>query len=302
MDEKTRHLLLKNPNRFLTHAIKEFVRTSHLNRLQAFGGAPIWEDPLVAFADGDDPLFAEYKKVVAETHMTPREALATYIKETLKQEPPPFDAVSVISYVLPMPRETLDSNAGETKGPSLRWNLTRWIGQEFNAALQKHIVALLEDAGYYAVAPEVAPIYRIFRTPNGFASNWSQRHVAYAAGLGTFSLSEGFITEKGIGHRLGSIVTNLKLEPSVRSYTHHLANCKFYAEDACGECIKRCPGGAISETGHDKVKCLEVLNVLQKPWLEGAHGPGYIGRYAGCGLCQTGVPCEHQIPVSRKKS
>jgi hypothetical protein len=32
--------------------------------------------------------------------------------------------------------------------------------------------------------------------------------------------------------------------------------------------------------------------------MEGAHGPGYIGLYAGCGLCQTGVPCESRIPIA----
>ncbi|MDP2919735.1 MAG: epoxyqueuosine reductase [Dehalococcoidia bacterium] len=300
MDEKTKAILLKNPNRFVVRVIKEFVRTSPLNRFENFEG-PMWEEPLVAFAAGDDPLFNEFKRVVADTHLTPREALTLHVKEILKTETPPFESVSVISYVLPMPKETVDSNARETEGPSLRWNITRWKGQEFSAVLQKHIVALLEDAGYYAVAPEVAPLYKIFRTEGGFASNWSQRHAAYAAGLGTFSLSEGFITKKGIAHRLGSIITNLKLQPSPHPYTHHLANCRFYAKETCGECIARCPGGAISEKGHDKLKCSVVLFEKQKPWLEGAHGPGYIGRYAGCGLCQTGVPCEHRIPVSRKK-
>ncbi len=24
--------------------------------------------------------------------------------------------------------------------------------------------------------------------------------------------------------------------------------------------------------------------------------PGYMGHYSGCGLCQTGVPCEAGIP------
>jgi epoxyqueuosine reductase QueG len=64
-------------------------------------------------------------------------------------------------------------------------------------------------------------------------------------------------------------------------------------------CIRLCPGGAISEKGHDKLKCINVLMERQKPWLEGAHGPGFIGRYAGCGLCQSGVPCARRIPAGR---
>jgi epoxyqueuosine reductase QueG len=127
--------------------------------------------------------------------------------------------------------------------------------------------------------------------------------MAYAAGLGTFSLNDGFITPKGMTMRCGSVVVDLKLAPSIRPYENHLANCRFYAEGRCGVCITRCPYGAITEKGHDKIKCRDALFWAQKPWIEGTHGPGYIGRYAGCGLCQTGVPCESRIPVrAHKKS
>jgi len=101
--------------------------------------------------------------------------------------------------------------------------------------------------------------------------------------------------------RCGSMVTNLKLTASPRPYPHHLANCLFYATGKCGVCIRRCPGDAISEQGHDKAKCSQVIFKVQKPWLDGDHGPGYIGQYAGCGLCQTGVPCEHRIPLRPDK-
>jgi len=300
-DTRTQKRFLRNPNRFIERALEEFTLTSPLNRLEAFGGELIFEAPLVGFADGDDPLFAEFKKVVYPEHLTPREALAHHFTEQLKLLVPDLPSVSVISFVLPMNRETMRSNALETKGPSLRWNLTRWKGQDFANELSRHLVALLEGTGYHAVAPELAPFYRIVRTETGFASNWSQRHAAYAAGLGTFSLNEAFITRKGIAHRIASVVTDLKLEPSPRLYSHYLANCRFYARGTCGKCILRCPAGALSEKGHDKLKCWIMLSETQKPWLEGAHGPGYIGRYAGCGLCQTGVPCEHRIPVGKKK-
>jgi epoxyqueuosine reductase len=185
--------------------------------------------------------------------------------------------------------ETRLSNAREKEGPSLRWNHTRWQGQDFIIELSKYLVSLLEGMGFSAIAPELSSFFEILLVPGGFASKWSQRHIAYAAGLGTFSLNEGFITPKGLAVRCGSVVTNLKLEPSTRPYTHHLANCLFYAMGKCCKCIRRCPGGAISEKGHDKLKCFDVLYEKQKPWLEGAHGQGYIGNYAGCGLCQTGV-------------
>jgi epoxyqueuosine reductase len=301
-DSRAQERFLKDPNLFIERVLKEFTLTSPLNRLEAFGGEPIWEAPMVGFADGDDPLFAEFKKVVAPQHLTPREVMARHFAETLKLPVPEMPSVSVISFILPMNRETVRSNAAETKGPSLRWNLTRWKGQDFINELSRHLVAVLEGLGCHAVAPELAPFYRIERTPTGFYANWSQRHAAYAAGLGTFSLNEAFITRKGIAHRIGSVVVDMRLEPSLRPYAHHLANCRFYARGKCGKCILRCPAGAITEKGHDKLKCWAMLSETQKPWLEGAHGPGYIGRYAGCGLCQTGVPCEHRIPRGQKEA
>jgi len=41
------------------------------------------------------------------------------------------------------------------------------------------------------------------------------------------------------------------------------------------------------------------LNIEQKAILkESGREEGYIGRYPGCGLCQTKVPCESMIPPS----
>jgi len=285
-----------NPELFIKEAIEKFVRLDAANRLVSFGGDPIFEQPLVGFAGETDPLFAQYKELVHPEHFTPREILIKHLKETIKREDLNVAEVSVISFVLPVHPETLKANALEKEGPSLRWNHTRWQGQDFITKLSQHLVSLLEEMGVDAVAPELSPFFRIFALPDGFTSNWSHRHMAYAAGLGTFSLNEGFITEKGMAMRLGSVVAGLKLIPSRRPYKHFRANCLFYAGKKCGKCISRCPGGALSDKGHDKRKCFDILYAKQKPWLDGVHGPGYIGKYAGCGLCQTGVPCADRIP------
>ncbi len=298
VDNRTRNRLESNPNRFIEDIIKKFVRTSPFNQLEAFGNDLIFETPLIGFADGNDTLFNDYKQVVHKQHFTPREILTKYLAEKLKEESPEIRAVSVISFVLPINRKTKTSNAREIEGPSLRWNNTRWQGQNFIIELSRHLVFVLEQFGAHALAPELSPYYKIFTPPDTLASSWSQRHMAYAAGLGTFSLNDGFITPKGMAMRCGSVVTDLALSPSPRPYAHHLANCLFYATGKCGACIRRCPGDALSEKGHDKAKCLHILFDQQKPWIDGVHGPGYIGLYAGCGLCQTGVPCESRIPVS----
>lgn len=296
MDETTKQHFRADPARFLEKAIKTFIIDSPRNRLRDLNGGPIFEEPLVGFADGYDPLFKDYKTIIDDFHLTPHEVLTKYILETLVTDIPELPTLSVISWVLPLDREIRMSNRRETEGPSLKWNHARWHGQALNFELASYVVSLLENLGHYAVAPESTPFFSIRGLPNGLASTWSQRHIAYTAGLGTFSLSDGLITPKGIAMRCGSVVTDIGVPPSPRPYPHHLANCLFYVDGSCRRCIERCPGGAISEKGHDKHKCFSIVFEEQKPWLEGAHGAGYIGDYAGCGLCQTKVPCEGGIP------
>jgi epoxyqueuosine reductase QueG len=134
-------------------------------------------------------------------------------------------------------------------------------------------------------------------TPVGIASTWSERHAAYAAGLGTFSINDGLITPRGIAHRVGSVVTDLVLPPSPRPYTDHRENCLLFRGQECGACIQRCPGDALSEQGHDKDRCFEYAygTILEEVKQYGVD-------FAGCGLCQTAVPCESRIPVGKKEA
>ena len=76
-----------------------------------------------------------------------------------------------------------------------------------------------------------------------YASNWSERHVAYVCGLGTFGLSKGLITERGMAGRFGSIVTDAELAPTPRKYSDPFEYCT-----KCGACQFRCPAKAIDKS------------------------------------------------------
>jgi len=288
--------LQTNPAQFIEEEIKEFTRTSPLNRLPFINDYIIWDEPLVKFANGDDPIFTEYKSIIAPTHFTPREALAKAYSKSLEDMPA---RLSVVSWILPTSEKTRKSNRSETLVPSRLWSHTRWYGEKFNEALREHMVEILTEMGYLAVAPFLQRYFKIDRNEKGPYSNWSERHIAYAAGHGTFSLSDGFITERGIAHRCGNVVTNLILPASARTATSPYSNCLFYVGVNCNACIKRCPAGAITEKGHDKIRCLAYM-----------YNIGYLPRpkeydndttVAGCGLCQTKVPCEFQNPTKKLK-
>ncbi len=56
-----RELFGKNPAALLEKALKEYVAQSPSNRFQAFDSDPIFDEPLVGFADGDETIFQDYK-------------------------------------------------------------------------------------------------------------------------------------------------------------------------------------------------------------------------------------------------
>jgi ferredoxin len=291
-----RELFEADPAAFLEKAIQEYAATSPGNRFESFDGGCIFDEPLVGFADGDDAIFQDYKTIIGDFHLTPREALEKHLESKGNRQERPAQ-ISVISFIMPVIYETRLSLRKETVVPSLRWNHTRWHGQDFMNELSRYVVSVLEGLGYQAVAPELADFFKLKNLPSGYASNWSQRHIAYAAGLGTFSLNDGFITPRGMAMRCGSVVTDARIPPSPRAYKDHFANCLFYSDGSCQRCAERCPAGAISEQGHDKNKCVQFLYIKQKEILkESGREEGYIGRYLGCGLCQTKVPCEARIP------
>ncbi len=298
LSEKAKECLRTNPAQFVEQEITKFVRTSPDNRLSFINGYVIWDKPLVSFADGDDPIFTEYKTIIAPTHLTPREALAKSYNKSPEDMPA---RLSVISWILPAVEETRKSNRAEALVPSRLWSHTRWYGEKLNEKLRAHVVALLNGMGYLAAAPFLQPYFKEFTNEKGPYSNWSERHMAYAAGLGTFSLSDGLITERGIAIRCGNVVTSLVLPTSPRTASSPYSNCLFYVGVNCRACIGRCPTGAINERGHDKNKCQQYLCDIG--YSDESLKDGYDNEKSvvGCGLCQTKVPCEFQNPTNKLK-
>ncbi|MCJ7705802.1 MAG: hypothetical protein MUO28_09740, partial [Desulfobacterales bacterium] len=219
-------VFLKNPDKVLEQLIKNFMNENNQNRRTQLDNGLYWEEPLVGFASGMDPLFFEYKSIIGSFHLTPREIIAAALKEKGRELLlPEYEQVSVISWILPTAEDTRKSNRKEEKFPSKLWAYTRDFGETCNGALRRHVVGFLEDLGFVAVAPLLMPTFRYFRDEKvGWASPWSERHIAYTCGLGTFSLNDGLITPKGMAVRIGSVVTLLKLTPSERKYGHHKEN------------------------------------------------------------------------------
>ena len=278
------------PGKWIQDVIRDFIDRSPENTLQGPYQEKAFENPLVGFSGGDDFLYETYKEVVGPFHWTPLEIFTrTFPGVSAKAED-----LTVISWILPQTKATKADNRKETTYPAERWARARIFGEEVNVKLRNQVVDVLQKAGYEAVAPMLAPTWeKKLSDQYVFASTWSERHAAYAAGLGTFGLCDGLITARGKAMRTGSVVARIKVPPTPRPYDDHRAYCLFHSQGICGKCIKRCPVGALSENGHDKVKCLQHLHPTTEEYVKANyHFDGY-----GCGLCQVGVPCESRIPV-----
>lgn len=277
---------------WLVQALRDKLARHPANSLEfPFNGERIFEEPRVGFVRGDDPLLSEYKKIIGPHHFTPEEIMAWQAKKN-GVPPPPASDLSVVSFILPIVQPTRADNAKMKERTSERWAQTRLLGEIFSQIVVRELVTLLMGRGVLAVSPDVTPMFNKKRYPGvGWASPWSHRHLAYAAGLGTFGVHDFLITDQGCAHRTGSFVVNLKLQPNrTRPEDIHSA-CLHHQGQSCLKCARRCPVGAISAAGHDKEKCYQYVS----------RSLGYCNRryhifIYGCGLCATGVPCEAGRP------
>jgi epoxyqueuosine reductase QueG len=250
----------------LEEKMADFTQNSDLNYVDELDNMQIWNRPLLGVADASDPLWEKLKEpeVIGPHHLTPGEWLP--------------GAKSVISYFLSFTEHIRKSNRLEGQ-PSKEWLYGRYEGEMFNNALRSLIIDIVKGGKGDAIAPVLNKQFTITNR----RSNWSERHTAFIAGLGTFSLNRSLITSLGSAGRFGSVITNLEIEPKQRPYSEVEEYCT-----KCGTCIDRCSPQAITEDGKDNECCSQYIDKileLNKP------------RY-GCGKCQTAVPCEHRNPTA----
>ena len=275
----------------IEQTIKDFIQTSPENSMKNTDNEKAFAEPLVGFSNGADPIFESYKEHVGPFHLTPFELFSKTFP-SLQISP---DQLTVISWILPQTEATKIDHRKETAYPSERWARSRIYGEKTNVKLREHVLEKLQGNGYAALAPLLSPHFeRKTSEKYGFASTWSERHAAHASGLGTFGLCDGLITPKGKAMRCGSVITNIQVPATKRPYHNHREYCLFFTEGTCKKCIPRCPADAITEAGHDKLKCRGYMRPMTEEYVKTHfHFEGY-----GCGLCQTGVPCESKIPTA----
>ena len=223
-----------------------------------------WEDVLVGFSKVDDKNMKYLREAVIEDH----HLVTDYLE----------DAKTMISYFVPFKESIANSNKEGTL-PSDVWVHSYRETNEMADKLNDYLVAEIEKMGYRAAKPVDCGIV------DGKAkSRWSQRHIAYLSGLGTFGLNNMLITEKGINGRFFSIVTNMEIgtdEPLKEE------RCLYKLNGSCGKCVERCFSGALRYDGFDRFKCMEICVENERN-----------NKMADvCGKCTIGLPCTFKNPL-----
>jgi epoxyqueuosine reductase QueG len=227
-----------------------------------------WKEPLVAYARADDPLFATLKDVASPTHALPTDFLP--------------EARTVITYFIPFDAGVVESNR-RGRFSSRAWALAYIETNKLIGALNKHLQGVLIEKGYKAV---FVPATHNFDEET-LLSNWSHRSAAYIAGLGTFGLNRMLITELGCCGRIGSLITDLEINPTPRPDREL---CLFKTDGSCGRCVKKCVNDALKQEGFDKQKCYEMC-LVNADRLNDLESISDV-----CGKCLVAVPCSMEIP------
>ncbi|MDF2505439.1 4Fe-4S binding protein [Clostridium sp.] len=272
-----KHDLIKSASYFVQNSEDNIIK-KQVALSENVVGMKIFENPIFAFGSSDDKYFKLLRNpsAIGKHFLIPEEWLP--------------HSKTVISFFLPFTKEVKIGNRRDMLWPSEEWLHGRIEGQAFLKKLCQHLTSELMNAGYNSIIPSLDERFWAKEGFNNtslhpdvsFTSNWSERHVAFVCGLGTFGLSKGLITKKGVSGRFGSIITDLYLPPDKREYEDIYEYCSM-----CGACAKNCPVNAISiDKGKNHIICSNFIDKTAEK-----HKPRY-----GCGKCQTAVPCESKIP------
>lgn len=219
----------------------------------------IWRTPLVGYADARNGYIRELKDIVIDTHAMPEEFLE--------------NPTVVIAYFIPFKKELAATNIFvPDNSASEEWADAYKGTNAMMAKLSAYLAEELQNMGYRAAVPTSGGLLG-----ETLKSNWSQRHVAYVAGLGTFGINNLLITKDGCCGRYNTVVADIPVTPD-QPLTHE--NCLYKSKGLCKKCVSNCFPGALTETGFDRFKCFEQCEKNKE-----------IYGVDVCGKCAVDIPC-----------
>lgn len=227
------------------------------------GRERLWRRPLARCADASEGAFHQLRQLVVPDHFLPGDFL---------EQP-----TTVVSYFLPFLSALAKENIPE-KMAAPSWADAYLVTNAMAEDINRHLVEWVQGLGYRAARPQ-----NIGYRTDILMSRWSQRHVAWLAGHGSFGINNMLIGEEGCCGRYFSIVTDL---PAKHDKPSSAELCLYKAKGVCKVCVQHCWSGALTEGGFDRHKCYGVC---------GQNDAIYPGAHV-CGKCVVGLPCSFKRP------
>jgi len=156
------------------------------------------------------PDLAAVQGICRPFHWTPWEVFAQHCPG----ESAGAEELTVVSWVLPSERRSAKPTAGQEVSVR-RMGPDQGLRRGVQCRLASPVADRLKQVGHAAIAPMLAPNWTVVKSERfSYASSWSERHAAHAAGLGTFGLCDGLITARGKAMRVGSVVAKISIQPT----------------------------------------------------------------------------------------
>jgi len=229
----------------------------------------MWREPVVEIISANDERIKDLKRAVSAEHLMPHDILP--------------DAKSIISFFIPFHEKIVKSNINGTMA-SKEWVMAYIKTNDLIKLINNKIEELMERNG---CKTGKIPATHNFDEKT-LISNWSHRHIAYIAGIGTFGVNNMLITKKGCCGRLGSIIINYGLD-NYQQIGNIKEKCLHKLNGSCGICRKRCMANAYDNDNFNR-------NTCYKQCLENAEYHKEAGYADVCGKCMVGLPCSLKEP------
>lgn len=249
---------MENIKDFIMKEIEQYVNDSNLS---------IYRNPIVGFADAKNPLFNDLKKITHENHLLPSDVLE--------------DGKTVVSFFIPFNQELVNYNL-KYEETIPKWAEAKKDTEKLINDIIENIKTKLEEKDILCSSNPGSGAFDKVK----FIHNWSQRHVAYICGLGTFGINNMLITSNGCAGRYGSLIINKEVEYDDVINEEY---CLYKKNKTCGACVKNCPVGALSYEGTDKEKCSNRLDYMTDKYFNSE------SIYSSCGKCIC-EPCAFKNP------
>ena len=241
-----------NMKEFIEGSIKELVVDSQNTK---------YREPIIAFADVEDLEFESIKSMTHENHMLPKEWMPK--------------GKTVVSFFIPFAKELMQTNKKD-----------EYVAREWAVAYIETNNLIKQICATMAERLKKYNIDTVWQLPTQnydsekLMSYWSQRHVAYIAGIGTFGMNNMLITDKGCSGRYGSFIIDYSIEPSKKN---RVERCLYKLNGSCGICMEMCPVQALTPKGFDRFKCRDWVKDVDAFYSD-------LASCDCCGKCLLG-PC-----------